>query len=65
MRQASDDVIPGKWYDAPKGLKLACCDCGLVHVVEIKKAKGRFAMRLWRDNRSTAATRRYNKFEKQ
>lgn len=65
MSKSADDVIPGKWFLAPKGLKIACCGCGLVHVVEVKKIKGKYAMRMWRDNRSTAATRRYNKFDKQ
>lgn len=39
-----------------------CCDCGLTHVVEYGKDRnGAFRERWTRDNRKTAAYRRYNK----
>ena len=39
-------------------LKLACCDCGLVHKVLIEHAGVELTMRAWRDPRATAAKRR-------
>lgn len=41
------------------GYKLACCDCGLVHVLEFRVADGRAEYRIRRDNRSTAQMRRH------
>ena len=53
----------GKWIrPIKKGYKMACCDCGLVHIVEfghIPYGNGRkIVFRVWRDNRATAAMRR-------
>lgn len=45
-------------------LKMACCDCGLVHRMRFIVSGKRIRIRAWRDNRSTAALRRYNKFKK-
>ena len=49
--------------------RIACCDCGLVHDHIFKlDAKNRVTpllfMRTWRNNRATAAMRRYRKFSK-
>lgn len=42
------------------GYKMACCDCGLVHVLEFRvHANGRAQFRARRDNRKTAAVRRH------
>lgn len=38
--------------------KLACCDCGLVHRTETRVVKGVIYMRIFRDERATAAKRR-------
>jgi hypothetical protein len=58
------DGEPAIW---PEGVsKMACCDCGLVHLVKIETtATGGFVVRAWRDNRSTAAKRRSKKGRKQ
>jgi hypothetical protein len=44
-----------------KNYKLACCDCGLVHIMEFKHIPWRngrkIIFRCWRDNRATAAMR--------
>lgn len=55
----------GEWVQpVPRGYKMACCDCGLVHVIDfrvIKYANGKrtkVQFRAFRDNRSTAAKRR-------
>gem|GEM_PF-1693013 len=54
-------------YDKPKanewvqpvrrGYKLACCDCGLVHDMDFRVAKGRVQFRVRRNNRATAGIR--------
>ena len=40
--------------------KWMCCDCGLVHVVRFEFT-GKHDLRMWRDNRATAARRRRGK----
>lgn len=49
----------GEWVEPKPGYKMGCCDCGLVHVVEFRVAKGHVQFRAWRDARSTAAKRRW------
>lgn len=60
----------GSMYDKPKAgeewevpedgkLKIACCDCGLVHKFEFKVVKGTIYAKAWRDNRATAQKRRH------
>lgn len=65
----------GKKYDKPKagdwieprrrkGYKLACCDCGLVHVVNFRIVNPKWKkiqFQVFRDNRATAAMRREDK----
>ncbi len=51
----------GQWADdAPDGLaKIACCDCGLVHLVQFKRLRaGGVKYRAWRDVKATAARRK-------
>lgn len=48
------------------GYKMACCDCGLVHVMDFrvfKDSKGRLSVkfRARRNNRSTAMMRRHGR----
>ncbi len=46
----------GEWIrPARKGYRMACCDCGLVHVVDFSRA---VRFRASRDKRATAARRR-------
>jgi len=54
-------VIAGQWeYPIARGYRMACCDCGLVHIMEFRPInKSRIKMRGWRDNRATAAIRRH------
>lgn len=59
-------VKAGEWVrPVKKGYKMACCDCGLVHVLEfahIPYGRGRkIIFRAWRDERATAAKRRNKK----
>lgn len=56
----------GKWIrPVKKGYKMACCDCGLVHVLEfahIPYGRGRkIIFRAWRDDLATAAMRKNKK----
>lgn len=53
-----DKPEAGEWVRPIKhGYKLACCDCGLVHIMDFKTThKGqRVQFRVWRDERATAA----------
>lgn len=43
------------------GYKMACCDCGLVHVIDFRIEEGRIQLKARRDNRATSAKRRWNK----
>ena len=42
------------------GYKMACCDCGLVHLVNFRIVDGKVQFQVFRDNRSTGQTRRHN-----
>ena len=64
-------VKAGEWVTpARKVYRMVCCDCGLVHIFEMKtvpnpRGRGREIMwRAWRDNRSTGQIRRYKKEDK-
>ncbi len=41
------------------GYKMACCDCGLVHDMDFRVIRGRVQFRVRRNNRATAAKRRW------
>lgn len=53
----------GVWFDLPKEWHVACCDCGLIHVMEfrVNKETALFEVRVKRDNRATAQRRRHMK----
>ena len=56
------DIDSGESFYVAESRKIACCDCGLVHKLEIfKDEKGFMKMRLTRDRRATAAIRREKK----
>lgn len=49
----------GEWVQPiRRGYRLACCDCGLVHLVDFRTHKRRVQFRVFRANRETAAIRR-------
>ena len=55
-----EPVIDDSWIE-PKHLpfhKIACCDCGLVYLLEFRVVRGRVQFRAWRDKRATAQKRR-------
>lgn len=53
----------GEWHEPiHDGYKMVCCDCGLVHNVDFQVRDGKqVQMRVFRNNRSTALTRRHRK----
>lgn len=58
-------VTAGEWiFPVRRGYRMACCDCGLVHILDFKhvpnpRGRGRKIMfRARRDNIATAALRR-------
>ncbi len=49
----------GEWVQpVPRGYKMACCDCGLVHLMNFRVLEGRVQFAVFRAKRSTAAIRR-------
>ena len=53
------DIGTGESFPVSTPMKVACCDCGLVHKMEIfNDGKGFMRMRMTRDRRATAAIRR-------
>lgn len=59
-RSPYKQVLDGEWIKPlHRGWKLACCDCGLVHTMNLKIVGGRVYVQATRDNRATAAKRRH------
>jgi hypothetical protein len=62
-------VVEGDWVQpVRRGYRMACCDCGLVHVVNfrlVKRGRGNvIQLQAFRHNRATAAARRKKGGEK-
>jgi hypothetical protein len=48
----------GQWVTVPRrGWRLACCDCGLVHLVNFRIVGGRLQVQAVRHARATAGRR--------
>lgn len=71
MSRRYDQPEPGEWIrPTPKGYRMACCDCGLVHridfraIKDVNKTNGvevprvHPEFRVYRDGRATANVRR-------
>lgn len=55
-------VQSGEWVQpVRRNYKMSCCDCGLVHRVNFRIYRGRIQMQAFRNERSTAAVRRWRK----
>lgn len=58
-----EQVKAGQWVQPiRKGYKMACCDCGLVHVLDFRLYGGsrkHIQFRAFRDERGTAQARRH------
>ncbi len=53
------DIGPGESFSVCNNMKIACCDCGLVHKLEVFSDKEGFMMLKYTpDRRATAAKRR-------
>lgn len=52
-------VESGKWFDVEwKNTMIACCDCGLSHVLDFRVKKKTLQMRAERMNQTTRVLRR-------
>lgn len=49
----------GEWVQlaSRKGYRMACCDCGLIHVLNFRVRKGKIQFQAQRDVRATARRR--------
>lgn len=53
------DRAANEWVQPVRtGFRMACCDCNLVHEMDVRIYKGRVQFRMRRNNRATAALRR-------
>jgi len=50
-------VSDGELVHTGRFCKWMCCNCGLVHTIRFEFT-GKHDLRMWRDNRATAARRR-------
>ncbi len=49
----------GEWVQPiAKGYSMGCCDCGLVHRMDVRVYKGRVQFRVWRDEPATKKQRK-------
>lgn len=59
LKRSYGKPIAGEWIQPiRKGYRLACCDCGLIHLMNFRVKGRRVQFAVWRDNRATAAMRR-------
>jgi len=58
-RRKYDHPSAGDWVlPVRRGYRLACCDCGLTHIVNFRVKNRRVEVQFFLDNRATAAKRR-------
>jgi hypothetical protein len=58
-RERYHQLFDGDWVlIARRGHRHMCCDCALVHVIDIRDGRDGTELRFRRDNRATAAARR-------
>jgi hypothetical protein len=58
-RNGYTQAYDGQWNTLPTRLwKIRCCDCGLVHLLELRVHKGKVQFKADRDMRATAQVRR-------
>lgn len=52
-------LVDGEWATpSPSGIyKIACCDCGLIHYFQIRRTRGGFTYRAFRDQPATIKRR--------
>jgi hypothetical protein len=59
---SGEEVVRLKWRTAD--LKMACCDCSLVHRIRFTVKRGVLFISMQRDNRATAQLRRHRNSSK-
>lgn len=58
LKRAYYQPKAGEWVrPIPRGYRLACCDCGLVHLMNFRIKDGRAEFAVFRGNRQTASIR--------
>jgi hypothetical protein len=58
MARNVQQVYEGEWVTWKKKDRLQCCDCLLIHDLEFRVRDKRLEIKMYRNNRSTAAYRR-------
>lgn len=55
-----EEVLDGEWIEPKpqKGHKMACCDCGLVHIINFRVRKGKVQFQPFRDDPATKRRRK-------
>jgi hypothetical protein len=62
-RVTYEPIAYGAWTRPRKqNFREQCCDCGLVHRLDFRIVEGRIEFRTRRDDRATAAARRFFRF---
>jgi len=62
-REKYHQLYDGDWVlISRRGHRHMCCDCALVHIIDMRDVKDGTEVRFRRDNRATAAARRAFKF---
>jgi len=61
---SSYPAVGDEWEDC-EDIRLACCDCGLVHDIYFRARRGKAQWRIDRNNRSTGQLRRNMKRRKE
>ncbi len=61
MKAPYPQVPGGVWEQIQRRLKIACCHCGLCHIVDFQVRKGKL---WWRVEIDASATRRHRACEK-
>ena len=54
-----EQVFEDEWGPLDRETDLACCDCGLVHTVTVRKRRGKLEVKFARNERATGQRRRW------
>lgn len=58
MKRNVQQIFEGEWTEFNRNDRLQCCDCLLIHSLEWRVRNGKLQVKMFRENRSTAAYRR-------
>lgn len=62
-RSEYEQIWFGEWMDINNGIRLACCDCGLVHELSYRLHDGKVQIKMSALPHETRKLRRYYKHE--